>query len=79
MQQALVVKTRKNYHYYYFYDLLRHDALTNWRDGSLKVAMVVPPIQSIGGDDDRTYTSYMPPRTNRVHGLPCRPSWRAWQ
>jgi hypothetical protein len=29
MQQVLVIKTRKIYDYYYFYDLLHHNSLAN--------------------------------------------------
>ena len=78
MHWALVIKTRKKYNYYYFYDHFV-DASTNRRVGSLWVAMVVLSMQSTDGDNDRTYTSYVSPLATREHGSPCRPSWRARQ
>ncbi len=73
MHQLLVIKSRKNYEYHYFYDLLHHDASTNQCDGLLSVALFVPPMLSIGGDDDCTFMLYMSPLKNSVHGLPCHP------
>jgi hypothetical protein len=35
--------------------------------------MFVPPIQSISGNNDVKYTSYMSPFTAGMLGLPCRP------
>ena len=55
MQQVLGVKIRKKYHYYYFHDLLCHNESKNQHDGQLStVTMVIPPMQSIGGNDDHT-------------------------
>ncbi len=43
-----IVKTRKKYCYYYFYDYFWHNALTNRRAQSLPVVMVIRPMQSVG-------------------------------
>ncbi len=40
---------------------------------------VVLPMQSIGGDNDGTYTSYMFPLTPRALGLAGRPCSGPWQ
>ena len=34
-----------------------------------------PPMQSIIGDNDGTYTSYMVPFVTDMLGLPCRSCW----
>ena len=41
--------------------------------------MVVLPMQSIGGNNDGTYTLYMFPLTPRALGLACRPCSGPWQ
>ncbi len=48
-------------HYYYFYDLLCNDTSTNHCAWSLCVGIIVPPMQSTDGDNDRTYTSHTSP------------------
>ncbi len=68
-----IVKTRKKYCYYYFYDYFWHNALTNCRAQSLPVVMVIRPTQSVGGDNSGTYMLYMSPLTARVLGLAHRP------
>ncbi len=68
-----IVKTRKNYCCYYFYDYFWHDALTNPRAQSLPVVMVIRPTQSVGGNNSGTYTLYMSPLMARVLGLAHRP------
>ncbi len=78
-QKEGIVKTRKNYCYYYFHDYFGHDVSTNRCARSLPVVMVVPPMQSIGLNSAGKYTRYMIPRTTCVLGLPCHPSWRAWR
>jgi hypothetical protein len=45
----------------------------------LPVVMVVLPMQSIGGNNDGTYTLYMFPLTPRALGLACRPCSGPWQ
>jgi len=35
--------------------------------------MVIPPMQIIGGNDDGTHASHMPPLTTGLLGLPCQP------
>ena len=37
--------------------------------------MNVPSMQSISGNNDGTYTSYMVPLVTGMLGLPCRPCW----
>ncbi len=69
-----IVKNRKKYCYYYFYDYFWHDALTYRRAQSLPVVMVIRPTQSVGGDNSGTYTLYMSPLMARVLGL----AHRAW-
>ena len=70
MRRVLVVKTRIYYDYYYFYGLLSLNKSTNRRTCSKPEVMVVPPMQSTGGDHHRTYTSYMYPLGVRALGLP---------
>jgi hypothetical protein len=41
--------------------------------------MVVLPMQSIGGNNDGTYTLYMFPLMPRALGLACRPCSGPWQ
>jgi hypothetical protein len=52
---------------------LRHDASANCCACSLPVVMVVPLMQSIGGNKDGTYTSYMSPLMPHALGLVCKP------
>jgi len=54
---------------------LRHDALMNRSPCCSPVVMVVPPTQSISGNNDGTYTLYMAPLMTGMLGLPCRPCW----
>ncbi len=79
MRRVLVIKTRIYYKYYYFYDLFRHDESTYRHTRSEPDVMVVPPMQSTGGDNHRTYTFYMSPLKVAKLVLPRRPSLRAWQ
>ncbi len=80
MEELYIVKTRKTiiYNVYSLY-VLRHNALTNRRAYSLPVVMVVLPMQSIGGNNDGTYTLYMFPLMPRALGLACRPCSGPWQ
>ncbi len=83
MQQFYVVKTRKHFNYKCLYNHLGHNASTNLRAWWLPVAMVVQPTQSIGGNNNSTYTSYMSPLMAHALGLPCRQCsgmlWSGWK
>jgi hypothetical protein len=79
IQKDNIIKTRKKYCYYYFYDYFWHDALTNCRAQSLLVMMVIWPTQSIGGNNSGTYTLYMSPLMARALGLTHRPWSGPWQ
>ncbi len=79
IQKNNIVKTRKKYCYYYFYDYFWHDALTNHRAQLLPVVMVIRPTQSIGGNNSGTYMLYMSPLMARVLGLAHRPWLGPWQ
>ena len=68
-----IVKTRKKYCYYYFYDCFWYNALTNCCAQLLPVVMVIQPTQSVGGNNSGTYTLYMSPLMARVLGLAHRP------
>jgi hypothetical protein len=43
------------------------------------VVMVVPLMQSISGNNNNTYTYYMPPLTAGMLGLPFWPCSGPWQ
>jgi hypothetical protein len=45
----------------------------------LLVVIVVPLMQSIGGNNDGTYMFYMFPLTPHALGLACRPCSGPWQ
>ncbi len=83
MQQFYVVKTRKHFIYQRLYDHLGHNASTNCRAWWSPVVMVVQPMQSVGGNNDSTYTSFMSPPTAHALGLPCRQCsgmlWSGWK
>ncbi len=72
MQHFYVVKTRKHFNYYHLYDHLGHNVSINHCAWWSPVMMVVQPTQSIGGNNDGTYTSYMSPLTAHALELPCR-------
>ena len=78
MRRVLVIKTRIYYDYYYFYGLLSQIESTNRRTCSEQEVMVVPSMQSTGGDHHRTNTLHTYPLTIRMPVSPCRPSPRAW-
>jgi hypothetical protein len=61
MRRVLIVKTRIYYDYYYFYGLYCQDKSTNRRTRSKPDVMVIPPMQSTGSNNHRTYTLYMSP------------------
>jgi hypothetical protein len=54
MRGVYIVKSIIYYVYYYFYGLFYNDASTNRRTCSEPEVMVVPPMQSTGGDHHRT-------------------------
>ncbi len=56
-----------------------HNASTKCRACLLPVVMVVLPMQSIGGNNDGTYTLYMSPLRPHALGLACRPCSGPWQ
>ena len=68
-----IVKTRKKYCYYYFYDYYWHDVSTNCHAQSLPIMMAVRPTQSFGDNNGGTYMLYMSHLKARVLGLAHRP------
>ncbi len=83
MQQFYVVKTRKHFNHQRLYDHWDHNASMNCCAWWSLVAMVIQPMQSIGGNNDGTYTSYISPLTAHALGLPCRQCsgmlWSGWK
>ena len=79
MRGVYIVKSMIYYVYYYFYGLFYDDASTNRRTCSEPEVMVVPPMQSTGGDHHLTYTSHTYHLVIRMPVSPCRPSLRAWR
>jgi hypothetical protein len=71
MQQFYVAKTRKHFNYLRLDNNLGHNASTNCRAQWSPVAMALQPMQSIGGNNNGTYTSYISPLTAHALGLPC--------
>ncbi len=57
----------------------RHNRLTNHCACMLPVMVIVPPMQSIGGNNKGTYTLYMSPLMPQALGLVCPPCSEPWQ
>ncbi len=60
-------------------NVYRYNALTNCCACLSPVLIVVPLMQSIGGNDDGTCTLYMFPLMRRALGLACQPCSGPWQ
>jgi hypothetical protein len=76
--RSTLLKLEKNYHKLYLLVSLRHDALTNHCACSSPVMMVVPLMQSIGGNNNSTYMLNMFPLMPCALGLACWPYSGPW-